>query len=115
MSKRMWIALVLWLGAATANADPADQVTPKSHQAMRLGDSSWVLYRPLPRSSAIHDLDYMMERLRSDVPTYVLRFSDSLNFAFELRVAPLLDHNDFIGPVYGRDIGATQLVFSFSF
>ena len=56
-----------------------------------------------------------MEHLRSDVPGYSLRFSESLEFAFELKFAPLVDRNDFIGPVYDMDIGATQLVFSFSF
>ena len=56
-----------------------------------------------------------MEGLRSDVPGYSLRFTDSLDFTFELKFAPLVDSKDFIGPVYDSDIGATQLVFSFSF
>ena len=112
MSKRMWIGLLVYLGAASAVADPA---APVSERSMRLGDSGWYLYRPDPRSPAIYDLDYMVEGLRSDVPGYSLRFSDSLDFAFELKVAPLLDSRDFIGPVYDSDIGATQLVFSFSF
>jgi hypothetical protein len=56
-----------------------------------------------------------MERLRSDLPEYTLRFSDSLEFAVELKFAPLMDSNDFIGPVYDMDIGATRLVFSFKF
>lgn len=86
-----------------------------SHQVVRLGDSSWYLYRPLPRSAAIYDLDYMMGRLRCDLPEYTLRFSDSVDFALELKFAPLLDHNDFVGPVYGMDIGATRLVFSVRF
>lgn len=115
MSKRMWIGLMTCLGAASALADPPGGAVPESDQAMRLGDSSWYLYRPDPRSPAIYDLDFMVESLRSDVPGYSLRFGDSLDFAFELKFAPLLDSDDFIGPVYDMDIGATRLVFSFSF
>lgn len=110
MSKRMWIGLLLWLNVSSAFAE-----APPSQHALRLGDSSWYLYRPVPRDPAIYDLDYMMERLRSDLPEYTLRFSDSLEFAVELKFAPLMDSNDFIGPVYDMDIGATQLVFSFKF
>jgi hypothetical protein len=115
MSKRIWIGLIVCLGAASAYAGPEQSAAPESEPAMRLGDSSWYLYRPDPRSPAIYDLDYMVEGLRSDVPGYSLRFSDSLDFAFELKFAPLMDRNDFIGPVYDSDIGATQLVFSFRF
>ena len=115
MSKRMRIGLVLCLGAAAANAGPPDRAIPDPERAMRLGDSSWILYRPDPRSPAIYDLDFMMERLRSDVPAYSLRFSDSIDFAVELKFAPLLDSGDFIGPVYDMDIGTTRLVFSFRF
>lgn len=115
MSKRIWIGLMLCLGAAAASAAPPDRATPVAERAMRLGDSSWVLYRSDPRSPAIYDLDFMMERLRSDVPAYSLRFSDSIEFAFELKFAPLLDSGDFIGPVYDMDIGTTRLVFSFRF
>jgi hypothetical protein len=111
----MWIGVLLCLGASSAYADTPDRTTGKALQPMRLGDSSWYLYRPIPRSPAIYDLDYMMERLRCDLPEYSLRFSDSLEFAFELKIAPLLNHNDFVGPVYGMDVGATQLVFSFNF
>ena len=64
---------------------------------------------------AIYDLDFIVESLRSDVPGYSLRFSDSLEFAFEFKFAPLMDSSDFIGPVYDSDIGATQLVFSIRF
>ena len=115
MSKRMWIGLIVCLGTASAYAGPEDRAAPESEHAMRLGDSSWYLYRPDARSPAIYDLDYMVEGLRSDVPGYSLRFSDSLDFVFELKFAPLMDRNDFIGPVYDSDIGATQLIFSFSF
>ena len=115
MSKRMWIGLFMCLGAASAHADLPDRAAPESERSLRLGDSSWYLYRPDPRSPAIYDFDYMVESLRSDVPGYSLRFSDSLDFAFELKFAPLMDRNDFIGPVYDYDIGATQLVFSISF
>ena len=115
MSKRMWIVLIVFFATASAYAGPEERAAPESEHAMRLGDSSWYLYRPDPRSPAIYDLDFMVESLRSDVPGYSLRFSDSLAFAFELKFAPLMDRNDFIGPVYDSDIGATQLVFSFSF
>ena len=115
MSKRMWIGLFACLAAASAAAAPPERPAPESEHTMRLGDSSWFLYRPDPRSPAIYDLDFMVEGLRSDVPGYSLRFSDSLEFAFELKFAPLMDRSDFIGPVYDSDIGATQLVFSFSF
>lgn len=115
MSKRMWIGLFVCLVAASAHAGPPDSAAPKSEHTLRLGDSSWYLYRPDPRSPAIYDLDFTVESLRSDVPGYSLRFSDSLDFAFELKFAPLMDRYDFIGPVYDSDIGATQLVFSFRF
>ena len=115
MSKRMWIGLFACLGAVSANADAPDRAAPDSERAMRLGDSSWYLYRPDPRSPAIYDLDFIVESLRSDVPGYSLRFSDSLDFAFEFKFAPLMDSSDFIGPVYDSDIGATQLVFSIRF
>jgi hypothetical protein len=115
MSKRMWIGLLVCLGGASATAAPPDRAAPDSEHAMRLGDSSWYLYRPDPRSPAIYDFDFMIESLRSDVPGYSLRFSDSLDFVFELKFAPLMDSNDLIGPVYDLDIGATQLVFSFRF
>lgn len=115
MSKRIWIGLLLCLGVSASYAGPSDHAAPVPQQSMRLGDSSWYLYRPLPRSVAIYDLDYMMGRLRCDLPEYALRFSDSLDFAVELKVAPLLDRYDFVGPVYDMDIGATQLVFSIRF
>ena len=105
----------MWLGAASTHAAPPERVAPESERSMRLGDSSWFLYRPDSQSPAIYDLDYMLEGLRSDVPGYSLRFGSSLDFAFELKFAPLVDSSDLVGPVYNSDIGATQLVFSFSF
>lgn len=115
MSKRIWIGLLLYLGVSAAYAGSVGHTTLVSQEVLRLGESSWYLYRPLPRSAAIYDLDFMMGRLRCDLPEYALRFSNSLDFAFELKFAPLLDQNDFVGPVYDMDIGATQLVFSIRF
>lgn len=115
MSKRIWIGLFLCFGVSATHAGPAEPATSMSHQSLRLGDSSWYLYRSPPRNAAIYDLDYMMGHLRCDLPEYALRFSESLDFAFEIKFAPLLDRNDFVGPVYDMDIGATQLVISIRF
>lgn len=112
MSKRIWIGLMLCMGTAVAHAELSRDVPQPE---MRLGDSSWYLYRPEARSPEIYDIDYLTDRLRCELPGYALRFTDSVDFAFELRFAPLLDQDDFIGPVYDMDIGATQLVFSISF
>lgn len=112
MSKRIWIALALCLGSTAAHAElEGDAPQPE----MRLGDSDWYLYRPASRSPAIYDIDYLTDRLRCELPGYALRFGDSVDFAFELKFAPLLDRDDFIGPVYDMDIGATQFIFSFRF
>lgn len=115
MSKRIWIGLLFCLGATTAYAEPGEPASRGLQSEMQLGNSSWFLYRPPRRSPAIYDIDYMLDRLRCDLPGYALRFSDSPDFTFDLKFAPLLDSNDFIGPVYDMNIGATQLVFSFTF
>ena len=44
-----------------------------------------------------------------------LRFSHSQYFRLNLTLSPLTDHDDYIGPVYDMDIGATRLSFTFSF
>jgi len=115
MSKRIGIGLFLWLAACTVQADSLAGDEILSANTMQLGDSSWYLYRPTPRSPEIYDIDYMMERLRGDLQGFALRFSRSGDFALDIRFAPLSDRNDFIGPVYDMEIGATQLVLSFSF
>ena len=56
-----------------------------------------------------------MDRLRCDLPGYALRFGESPDYTFEFRFALLRGRNDFIGPVYDMDIGATRLVFSVNF
>ena len=115
MSKRMWIALLMCLGTSSANAGPVGSEAPAQRPELRLGESSWYLYRPLPRSPAIHDIGYIMDRLRCDLPGYALRFGESPDYTFEFRFALLRGRNDFIGPVYDMDIGATRLVFSVNF
>ena len=114
MSKRIWIGLIACLAAASALADTP---TPglQSQPLMRLGDSSWHLYRPAPRTPRIYDLDYMVDHLRCDVQSYGLRFNNSRHFSLDLTIAPLSDQGDFVGPVYDMDIGATRLLLSFRF
>jgi len=111
MSKRVLIGsfLVLCAGAAAAERPTDDART------LQLGDSDWILYRPAPRKAAIYDFDYMMDRLRCDQPGLALRFGQPGQLRFDLQVAPLFERNDFVGPVYDMDIGATRLSFSFSF
>jgi hypothetical protein len=82
---------------------------------MRLGDTSWHLYRPAPRTPRIYDLDYMMDHLRCDLQSYGLRFSKSRKFSLDVTIAPLSDRGDFVGPVYDMDIGAARLLLSFRF
>jgi hypothetical protein len=57
----------------------------------------------------------MMDRLRSDLAGFGVRFSRSEKFSLDLTTAPLADSGDFIGPVYDMDIGTTRLTVSFSF
>ena len=115
MFNRMLISLILTMSAATAGAESGEPGTTVSNPTLRLGDSDWLLYRPQPRQAEVHDLDYMMSHLRSDLAGLGLRFSQSENFALDLTLAPLVDRSDFIGPVYDMNIGATRLTVSFSF
>ena len=115
MSNRILIGLILALSAATAGGESGESGTTNSHQTLRLGTSDWLLYRPQPREAQIHDLDYMMCRLRADQAGVGLRFSQSQHFRLNLTLSPLTDHDDYVGPVYDMDIGATRLSFTFSF
>jgi hypothetical protein len=115
MFNRMLIGLILTLSAGMAGADSGESGTTTSNPTLRLGTSDWLLYRPQPRQAEVHDLDYMMSRLRSDLAGLGLRFSGSEDFSLDLTLAPLADRGDFIGPVYDMDIGAARLTVSFSF
>jgi len=115
MSNRILISLILTLFAGTAVGESGESGTTNSHPTLQLGTSDWLLYRPQPREAQIHDLDYMMSRLRADQAGVGLRFSHSQYFRLNLTLSPLTDRDDFIGPVYDMDIGATRLSFTFSF
>ena len=112
MSNRILLCLFLALSAGTAAGAPG---TTRLNQTIALGDGPWLLYRPPPRVVQIHDLDYMMNRLRCNNAGFGLRFSPTRQLRFDLTVAPLTDSDDYIGPVYDMDIGATRLVLSVSF
>jgi hypothetical protein len=115
MSNRILIGLILALSAGTAGGESGESGTTNSHPTLQLGTSDWLLYRPQPREAQIHDLDYMISRLRADQAGVGLRFSHSQYFRLNLTLSPLTDRDDFIGPVYDMDIGATRLSFTFSF
>jgi hypothetical protein len=115
MSNRILISLILTLCAGAAAAESGPPATTISNPTLQLGSSDWLLYRPRAREAEIHDLDYMMSRLRCDLAEVGVRFSRSENFRVDLTLAPLTDRRDFIGPVYDMDIGATRLTVSFSF
>lgn len=108
----MLSSLLLALCAGTAAGAPGTTNFPPT---VPLGDSGWSVYRPPPRAAAVHDLDYMMNRLRCDQAGLGLRFSRSGRFRLDLTFAPLTDRYDYIGPVYDMDIGATRLVLSIGF
>ena len=115
MFNRILISLILTMSAGTVGAESGETRTTMSNPTVRLGASDWLLYRPQPRQAEVHDLDYMMSHLRSELAGLGLRFSRSENFTLDLTLAPLADRGDFIGPVYDMDIGATRLTVSFSF
>lgn len=115
MFNRILISLILMLSAGMAGAESGESGTTTSNPTLRLGASDWLLYRPQPRQAEVHDLDYMMDRLRSDLAGFGVRFSRSEKFSLDLTTAPLADSGDFIGPVYDMDIGTTRLTVSFSF
>jgi hypothetical protein len=115
MSNRILIGLILALSTGVAAGESGEFGTTNSNPTVRLGDSGWLLYRPQQREVEIHDLDYMMSRLRCDLAGVGIRYSGSEHFRFNLTLSPLTDRNDFIGPVYDMGIGATRLTFTFSF
>ena len=112
MSNRILLGLLLALCAGTTAGAPG---TTKFDSAIPLGDGPWLLYRPSPREVRMRDPDYMMERLRCHQAGFGLRFSPTRQLRFDLTVAPLTDRDDYVGPVYDMNIGATRLVLSISF
>jgi hypothetical protein len=115
MSKRILIGLMLALSAGAAAAGSGEPGTTNLNPTMKIGDGSWLLYRPLPREIQVYDFDFMMARLRSNQTALGLRFSRSPHFSLDLTLAPLSNRVDFVGPVSDMDIGATRLVLSFGF
>ncbi|MEJ2274902.1 MAG: hypothetical protein P8Y01_10080 [Woeseiaceae bacterium] len=115
MSKRILISLILALSAGTAAAGSGEPGTTKFNPTIKLGDGSWLLYRPLPREVRVYDFDFMMARLRSTQTSLGLRFTRSTHFRLDLTLAPLTDRRDYIGPITDMEIGATRLVLSFTF
>ncbi len=111
MSNRVLLGLALALAAATALAEAPDTLRP----AIRIGDSDWSLFRPAPTQPATYDIGYLMDGLRCDRPGYALRFEPNAAFSLDLHISPMTGRDDFIGPVYDMDIGATRLVLSFNF
>jgi hypothetical protein len=115
MSRRACFGLFLTLCAGTAVAEPPAGDSQEADRVLSLAVGNWTLYRPAPRAAQIHDLDYMMDRLRAAQPGLALRFSHSPQFRLDLEFAPLSDRSNFIGPVHDMRIGATRLTFSFGF
>ena len=94
----------------TAIADDADL-----DSVLRLGDSHWELYRPPACEEDISDLGFLNKGLRTSKPGFGLRFHSSRELTIDLRIDPMTDHRDFVGPVYDMHIGATLLSFVVSF
>ena len=117
MSRRVLIGFLLACCGATAAAEPAhdDHANPALGPMLRLGDSNWQLYRPRPCEQQLFDLAYLTEGLRSTKPGIGLRFASAGPLTIDLRVDPISDRYDFIGPVYDMHIGATTLSFAFNF
>ncbi len=115
MSNRILISLVLTLFAGMAAGESGDSGTTNSNPTVRLGNGDWLLYRPQRREAEIHDLDFLMNRLRCDLSGVGLRFVGSDQFTLDLTMSPLTNGDDFVGPVYDMNIGATRLTFSISF
>ena len=94
----------------TAIADDADL-----DRVLRLGDSHWELYRPEACEEGISDLGYLNKGLRAPKPGFGLRFHSSRDLTIDLRIDPMTDHRNLVGPVYDMHIGATLLSFAVSF
>ena len=115
MSRRLLISLILVLTAGAAAAGSGEPGTTNFNPTIEIGDGDWLLYRPPPRTVRIDDVDYMMDRLRSNHGGLGLRFSRSERFRLDLTLTPLATRGDYVGPVSDPEIGATRLVLSFSF
>ena len=116
MSRRVLIGCFMTLCAGAVAAErPAAPASAEDARTLQLGESDWILYRPVPRRAEIYDFDYMMKHLRSDQPGLALRFGQPGQLRFDLLLAPLFERSDYVGPVCDMDIGATRLTVSFSF
>ena len=115
MSNRILISLILTLFAGTAVGESGESGTTNSNPTIQLGNGDWLLYRPQQREAEVFDFDYFMSHLRSYHAGVGLRFIGSDRFTLDLTMPPLTDYNDYIGPVYDMDIGATRLTVSISF
>jgi hypothetical protein len=109
MSKRLVAVLMLVL-CGTAIADDADL-----DRVLRLGDSHWELYRPQACEEEISDFGFLNKGLRAPKPGFGLRFHSSQELTIDLRIDPITNHRDFVGPVYDMHIGATLLSFAVNF
>lgn len=115
MSKRILVGLILALSAGTVAGEPGAPGTTNSSPTLPLGDSDWLLYRPLPRVVQIHDFDYMMANLRTNQVGLGVRYTASSQLRLDLTLAPVVDRADYVGPVYDMDLGATRLSLSWRF
>lgn len=117
MSKRALLGMLLLASGATAAAESwhghGDDLA--AYRAMQLGESHWELFRPQPCEQELYDLGYAMQGLRADKPGFGLRFRSRHSVTIDFRIDPITDHNDFVGPVYDRHIGATTLTFAVNF
>ncbi|MDH3621260.1 MAG: hypothetical protein OER91_10225 [Gammaproteobacteria bacterium] len=118
MSKRIaGTALLLALLTTGAHAEsPGDaHRTDASPRVIQIGDSGWEFFRPEDRTKTPFDLTYMTSDLWSERAGLGLRFRSSTHLTIDLRVDPLTQPRDLIGPVYDFNIGATVLALRFSF
>lgn len=117
MSRRTLIGFLLACCGTTAAAEPFHdhQSSSATEPMLRLGDTNWEIFRPMPCRQRIFDLAYLTDGLRAQKPGVGLRFQSTGPFTIDLRFDPISDRNDFIGPVYDRHIGATTLSIAFNF
>lgn len=94
----------------TAIADEADL-----DRVLNLGDTPWELFRPQACEDDISDPGYFNKGLRAAKPGFGLRFHSTRDFTIDLRIDPITDYRDLVGPVYDMHIGATFLSFAVSF
>ena len=117
MFKRSLLGILLLTSGAHAAAESwhGHDDDLAAYRAMQLGESHWELFRPELCEQALFDLGFAMHDLRSDKPGFGLRFHSTRSFTIDLRIDPITDRNDFVGPVYDRHIGATTLSFAVNF